>query len=94
MQYGKTGDVNKKQTYKCWGRKDSYYAAYNVHALTIIAKREHPEAKICLVGNDFGAMLSLYLIKEFPEVIDHGLENYFSGIRVNVKWLISQRIRV
>lgn len=69
-QYGKTGDVNKKQTYKCWGRKDSYYAAYNVHALTIIAKREHPEAKICLVGNDFGAMLSLYLIKEFPEVID------------------------
>ena len=69
-QYGKTGKVNKKKTYKNWGRKDSYFAAYNVHALTVLAKREHPNAKICLIGNDFGAMLSLYLIKAFPEVID------------------------
>jgi alpha-beta hydrolase superfamily lysophospholipase len=69
-KYGKTGDVNKKSIYKNWGKKDAYYAAYNIHALTVIAKREHPQAKICLIGNDFGAMLSLYLIKEFPEVID------------------------
>ncbi len=69
-QYGKSGDVNKKMCRKNWGRKDSYYAAYNVHALTIIAKREHPNAKICLVGNDFGSMLCLHLMKEFPEVVD------------------------
>lgn len=69
-QYGKTGKVNKKKTYKNWGKKDSYYAAYNVHALTVLVKKEHPNAKICLIGNDFGAMLSLYLIKAFPEVVD------------------------
>lgn len=93
-QYGKTGKLNKKKTYKNWGRKDSYYAAYNVHALTIIAKRENPNAKICLIGNDFGSMLSLYLIKEFPEVIDRLVTIGWGKPRVqDYGFLVSSYIR-
>ena len=93
-QYGKTGEVNKKHVYKNWGRKDSYYAAYNVHSLTVIAKREHPNAKICLIGNDFGAMLSLYLIKEFPEVIDRLVTIGWGMPRVqDVGFLLSSYLR-
>ena len=69
-QYGKTGKVVPKTSYKNWKKKDSYFAAYNIHALSVLAKKSHPNAPIYLIGNDFGAMLSLYLIKEFPEVVD------------------------
>ena len=67
--YGKTGKVTK-QTYKNWRRGQSYFAAYNIHSLAVTAKKEHPEAPVYLLGNDFGAMLSQILVKEFPEAVD------------------------
>ena len=67
--YGKTGKVTK-EIYKNWGKKSAHFAAYNLHALSVLAKSQHPSAPIYLVANDFGAMLSLYLLKEFPEVVD------------------------
>ena len=67
--YGKTGKV-VKTAYKNWKRKEFHFASYNLHALSFIAKKEHPDAPIYLIGNDFGAMLSLYLIREFPEIVD------------------------
>ena len=67
--YGKTGKVHK-QIYKNWKRKDFHFTAYNVHALSVLAKRQHPDVPLYLIGNDFGAMLSLYLIREFPDVVD------------------------
>ena len=68
--YGKTGEVKKKTGYKNWKKKEGHFAAYNIHALSVLAKSNHKDAPVYLLGNDFGAMLSLYLIKEFPEVID------------------------
>ena len=70
LGYGKTGEVKKKTDYKNWKAKSAHFAAYNVHALSVLAKHNHSDAPVYLVGNDFGAMLSLYVIKEFPEVID------------------------
>ena len=70
LGYGKTGEVSKKTGYKNWKKKDGHFAAYNLHALSVLAKHKHGDAPVYLIGNDFGAMLSLYLIKEFPEVID------------------------
>ena len=35
-----------------------------------MAKKQHPNAPVYLIGNDFGAMLSIYLLKEFPEIVD------------------------
>ena len=67
--YGKTGKVTKL-VYKNWRRKEFHFASYNLHALSFIAKNKHPDAPIYLIGNDFGAMLSLYLIREFPEIVD------------------------
>lgn len=67
--YGKTGKL-VKNNYKNWDAQSSHFAAYNIHALSVLAKSKHPDAPVYLIGNDFGAMLSLYLIKEFPEVID------------------------
>lgn len=67
--YGKTGKV-VKTSYKNWKRKEFHFAAYNLHALSFLAKRNHPDAPVYLIGNDFGAMLSLYLIREFPEIVD------------------------
>lgn len=67
--YGKTGEVTKEVT-KNWGRKGFHYAAYNVHALSVLAKAAHPDVPVYLIGNDFGAMLSIYLLKQFPEIVD------------------------
>lgn len=67
--YGKTGKVDKK-IYKNWKLKDFHFASYNVHALSVLAKKEHPDVPLYLIGNDFGAMLSLYLVREFPDVVD------------------------
>lgn len=67
--YGKTGDVAKENK-KNWKRKGFHYASYNIHSLSVMAKRQHPDAPVYLIGNDFGAMLSIYLLKEFPEVVD------------------------
>lgn len=69
LGYGKTGKV-VKTTYKNWKRKDFHFASYNVHSLAYLAKKEHPNAPLYLIGNDFGAMLSLYLLREFPDVVD------------------------
>ena len=69
LGYGKTGKVGK-DNYKNWKSKAFHFAAYNVHALSVLAKGRHPDAPLYLIGNDFGAMLSLYLIREFPEVVD------------------------
>lgn len=67
--YGKTGKV-VKTSYKNWKRKEFHFTSYNIHALSFLAKQQHPQAPIYLIGNDFGAMLSLYLIREFPEIVD------------------------
>lgn len=69
LGYGKTGKVTK-ETYKNWKRKSFHFASYCLHALSVLAKGRHPNAPVYLVANDFGAMLSLYLIREFPEVVD------------------------
>ena len=66
--YGKTGDVTK-EIKKNWKKKDFYYASYNVHALCVLAKHKHSNTPLYLIGNDFGAMLSFKLLKEFPEVV-------------------------
>ena len=70
LGYGKSGKIIAKVGYKNWRRKDSYFAAYNIHALVEQAKRDHPNSPVYLIGNDFGAMLSLVAAKEFPENID------------------------
>lgn len=67
--YGKTGKVGKNVN-KNWKRVDFHFVAYNVHSLASVAKKQHPDAPLYLIGNDFGAMLSLYLIREFPDVVD------------------------
>jgi alpha-beta hydrolase superfamily lysophospholipase len=67
--YAKTGKV-AKTTFKNWRAKDFHFASYNVHALSVLAKQKHPNVPLYLIGNDFGAMLSLYLIREFPDVVD------------------------
>lgn len=67
--YAKTGKVHKK-IYKNWKSKDFHFASYNIHALSVFAKSRHKEVPLYLIGNDFGAMLSLYLIREFPDVVD------------------------
>ena len=67
--YGKTGGVGKNVN-KNWKRVDFHFVAYNVHSLASVAKKQHPNAPLYLIGNDFGAMLSLYLIREFPDVVD------------------------
>lgn len=67
--YGKTGEV-AKNVKKNWKKVDFHFVSYNVHSLSVIAKRQHPDAPLYLIGNDFGAMLSLYLIREFPDVVD------------------------
>lgn len=67
--YGKTGSVAKGLK-KNWKRNDFHFASYNIHALTTQAAQEHPGCPVYLVGNDFGAMLSLYLLREFPECVD------------------------
>lgn len=69
LGYGKSGKIGK-DNYKNWKRKMFHFAAYNVHALSVLAKQRHPNAPIYLIGNDFGAMLCMYLIREFPEVVD------------------------
>lgn len=69
LGYGKTGKVTKK-IYKNWNKNSFHFASYNIHALSVLAKAKHPQAPVYLIGNDFGAMLCLYLIREFPEVID------------------------
>ena len=70
LGYGKTGEVRKKTDYKNWKHNSGHYASYNVHSLSVLAKNNHKDAPVYLVGNDFGSMLSLYLIREFPEVVD------------------------
>ncbi len=67
--YGKTGKVGKYY-YKNWKKKMFHFASYTVHSMAVLAKGRHPNAPVYLVGNDFGAMLSLYLIREFPDVVD------------------------
>lgn len=67
--YGKTGAL-VKQTNLNWKKKDFYYASYNIHALSVLAKHKHPNIPLYLIGNDFGAMLSFNVLKEFPEVVD------------------------
>ena len=69
LGYGKTGKVQKK-IYKSWNSKSFHFASYNIHALSVFAKSKHQNVPLYLIGNDFGAMLSLYLIREFPEVVD------------------------
>ena len=70
LGYGKTGKIVEKTGYKNWKRKDSYYAAYNIHGLVCLAKEAHPGKEVCLIGNDFGAMLSLLTVRHFPENVD------------------------
>ena len=67
--YGNTGRI-VKENFKNWTDKDFHFASYNVHALSVLAKSHHQDAPVYLIGNDFGAMLALYLIREFPEVVD------------------------
>ena len=66
--YGKTGAV-AKDVHKNWKKKCFYYASYNIHSLCVFAKNQHKDVPLYLLGNDFGAMLSLNVLKEFPDNI-------------------------